>query len=112
MSANGMPTPSVAERTRELLGSLSPGERKVARALLAAYPVAGLEAVADLAERAKVSAPTVLRFAGRLGYTSPPLPSSLAEALKLLVFATHVPNELLRTYLDVKQSELDAVADL
>ena len=46
----------------------------------------------------------------------PPLPSTLAEALKLLavdpVFTTHVPNELLRTYLDVKQSELDAVADL
>jgi len=66
------PGGSVADRTRTLLGSLSPGERKVARALLAAYPVAGLETVADLAERAKVSAPTVLRFASRLGYSSYP----------------------------------------
>lgn len=63
---------SVADRTRALLGSLSPGERKVARALLAAYPVAGLETVADLAERGQVSAPTVLRFSARLGYPSYP----------------------------------------
>lgn len=63
---------SVANRTRAILGELSPGERKVGRALLATYPVAGLETVADLAERANVSAPTVLRFAGRLGYASYP----------------------------------------
>lgn len=65
-------TGSVADRTRAVLGELSPGERKVGRALLATYPVAGLETVSDLAERAKVSAPTVLRFAARLGYASYP----------------------------------------
>ncbi len=59
---------SVADLTRRLLGELSAGERKVARALLAAYPVAGLETVAQLAERANVSPPTVVRFVSRLGF--------------------------------------------
>ncbi|WP_211881598.1 MurR/RpiR family transcriptional regulator [Pseudarthrobacter albicanus] len=50
------------------MDTLSKGERKVARALLAAYPAAGLSTVAALAEAAGVSSPTVLRFATRLGY--------------------------------------------
>ncbi|WP_084958420.1 MurR/RpiR family transcriptional regulator [Thermoactinospora rubra] len=53
---------------KERLGECSPAERKVGRALLAAYPAAGLETVAKLAERAGVSAPTVLRFTARLGF--------------------------------------------
>lgn len=59
---------TVAERIRNKLGEFSPSETKVARALLAAYPAAGLETVAELALRAKVSAPTVLRFASSLGF--------------------------------------------
>ncbi|MFJ2029548.1 MurR/RpiR family transcriptional regulator [Streptosporangium sp. NPDC087985] len=58
----------ISDVIRERLGECSPAERKVARALLASYPAAGLETVARLAERAGVSAPTVLRFAGRLGF--------------------------------------------
>lgn len=63
---------TVAERTRQRLGDLSPSELKVARALLSAYPVAGLETVAEFAKRAHVSAPTVLRFVSRLGFDSYP----------------------------------------
>ena len=63
-----LPAPSVADQVRGRMGELSPGERKVARALLSAYPVAGLETVADLAERAGVSPPTVVRFVSRLGF--------------------------------------------
>lgn len=63
---------SVADLTRQALGSFSAGERKVARALLAAYPVAGLETVAQLAKRANVSPPTVVRFVARLGYSGYP----------------------------------------
>jgi DNA-binding MurR/RpiR family transcriptional regulator len=59
---------SVAARTRESLGVFTAGERKVARALLANYPVAGLETAAQLAARAKVSPPTVIRFVARLGF--------------------------------------------
>jgi DNA-binding MurR/RpiR family transcriptional regulator len=54
---------------RNRLDSLSPGERKVARALLSSYPVAGLETVAELAKRADVSSPTVVRFVSRLGFS-------------------------------------------
>lgn len=59
---------SVADLVRRSLGGLSVSERKVARALLAAYPVAGLETVARLAARAGVSGPTVVRFVARLGF--------------------------------------------
>ena len=56
---------TVAEGVRAVLGDFSASERKVARSLLAAYPVAGLETVAQLAERAGVSPPTVVRFVSR-----------------------------------------------
>lgn len=61
-------TRTVATRVREAMDSLSPGERRVARALLAHYPAAGLETTVGLAERANVSGPTVIRFASRLGF--------------------------------------------
>jgi DNA-binding MurR/RpiR family transcriptional regulator len=61
------------------MASLTPSERKVARALLAAYPVAGLETVAELARRAQVSGPTVIRFAAKLGYERYP---DFQQALK------------------------------
>ncbi len=51
------------------MAELSNAERKVARALLARYPGAGLGTVSELAQEAGVSAPTVLRFAGRLGFS-------------------------------------------
>jgi DNA-binding MurR/RpiR family transcriptional regulator len=58
----------VAALVRQRLGECSAAERRVARALLASYPAAGLSTVAALAERAEVSAPTVLRFLARLGF--------------------------------------------
>ena len=50
------------------MGKLTASERKVGRAFLAAYPIAGLETVGQLAERAKVSGPTVMRFVTKLGF--------------------------------------------
>ncbi|WP_131105931.1 MurR/RpiR family transcriptional regulator [Ornithinimicrobium sufpigmenti] len=67
--AGGAGGSSVAAMTREAMGRLTNAERKAARALLSAYPVAGLETVAELAERAGVSAPTVVRFVSRLGFS-------------------------------------------
>lgn len=58
----------LAEDIRRRLGDLSPAERKVARVLLSGHPSAGFETIAVLAERAAVSAPTVIRFVNRLGY--------------------------------------------
>ncbi|MFE1233337.1 MurR/RpiR family transcriptional regulator [Streptomyces sp. NPDC058745] len=59
---------TLADEIRSRLGELSPAERKVARVLLAGYPASVFETVATIAERASVSAPTVLRCASRLGY--------------------------------------------
>lgn len=63
---------SVATRIRERMGDCTPAERKVARTILAAYPVAGFETVAALAELAEVSGATVVRLASRLGYAGFP----------------------------------------
>lgn len=59
---------SVRSLLMSTLDDLSNSERKVGRALLAAYPTAGLTTVADLAAAAGVSPPTVVRFVTRLGF--------------------------------------------
>ncbi|MEV7180968.1 MurR/RpiR family transcriptional regulator [Kitasatospora sp. NPDC093679] len=59
---------TLAEDIRQRLGECSPAERKVGRVLLAGWPASGFETIATLAERADVSAPTVIRFVNRLGY--------------------------------------------
>src|SRR5690625_1638741 len=59
---------TLADRITASLPSLTNAERRAARALLARYPTAGLETVALFAERAGVSAPTILRFIGKLGF--------------------------------------------
>ena len=62
----------VGEVVRQRLDSLSPAERRLARVLLATYPIAGLESVAKFAERAGVSPPTVTRFIAKLGFRGYP----------------------------------------
>ena len=59
---------TVAERLRLRMGELTHAERKVARALMADYPVRGLDPVAKLAAAAGVSAPTVVRLVAKLGF--------------------------------------------
>lgn len=61
---------TVAERLRSQTGTLTPAERRVARTLLADYPVGGLEPVARLAAASGVSAPTVLRLTSKLSFDS------------------------------------------
>lgn len=61
---------TVAEKIRGEIGTLTAKERRVARHLLANYPVAGLQTVAQFAADAGVSGPTVLRFLGRIGYSA------------------------------------------
>jgi DNA-binding MurR/RpiR family transcriptional regulator len=67
-----VPASKVGELVRNRLASLSPAERKLARVLLASYPIAGLESVARCAERAHVSPPTVTRFITKLGFRGYP----------------------------------------
>jgi DNA-binding MurR/RpiR family transcriptional regulator len=63
---------SIAEHVRASLVALTAQERKAAQVLLTNYPAAGLAPVAEFAERARVSAPTVLRFVAKLGFLGYP----------------------------------------
>ncbi|MDS1113412.1 hypothetical protein RD149_06490 [Gordonia westfalica] len=60
---------TVAQRIRQVRGSLAPGEVRVVAALTDGYPTAGLVPIAQLAGEAKVSAPTVLRLVSKLGFS-------------------------------------------
>jgi DNA-binding MurR/RpiR family transcriptional regulator len=60
---------SVADQISSRLASLSRAERQVGRVMLGDYPSAGLSTAAALAQQARVSPPTVLRFAQSLGYS-------------------------------------------
>ena len=77
---------SIAETIRQGLGRLTPTERKPALALLANYPVPGLETVAQFAKRAGVSGPTILRLVAKLGFASyPRFQQALRDELELRV---------------------------
>lgn len=65
-------TSTVAEQITQKADTLTASERKLAQALLGNYPMAGLETVATFAEKCGVSAPTVLRFASKIGFASYP----------------------------------------
>ncbi|QRM33043.1 MurR/RpiR family transcriptional regulator [Microvirga sp. VF16] len=62
----------IADRISAAMSSMTSSEKRVARALLARYPVIGLESVTAFAKQAEVSAPTVLRFISKLGFTGYP----------------------------------------
>lgn len=64
--------PTILEAIKSNLGTMRPSEKKVARALMSEYPVAGLESISQLSKRANVSAPTVLRFLNCLDIDSYP----------------------------------------
>lgn len=61
--------PGVAERIRRQLGDLTPAEHRLADALMANYPVAGLASITELARQADVSTPTVVRTVRKLGFS-------------------------------------------
>ena len=63
---------TIAEHVRASVVALTAQERKAAQVLLTNYPTAGLAPVAEFAERARVSAPTVLRFVAKLGFLGYP----------------------------------------
>src|SRR4029077_9615640 len=74
---------TIGEEVRERLGQMTPSERRVARALLATYPSAGLESLPQLAESAGVTGPTVLRFVRKVGFEGyPDFQRSLREEVQ------------------------------
>lgn len=54
------------------MDALTSSERQVARTILADYPMAALDSVASLAQKAGVSPPTVVRFATKFGFSGWP----------------------------------------
>ena len=58
----------VLEEIHDCIDEFTAMERKAAHALLANYPMLGLETVAQFAQAAGVSSPTILRFVARLGF--------------------------------------------
>jgi DNA-binding MurR/RpiR family transcriptional regulator len=74
---------TVADRIRHVTEELTPAEQKVARILFSSGMLAGLETVASLAERARVSGPTVIRLTTKLGFESyPDFKKALREELE------------------------------
>ena len=62
----------------------TPNTALPAMALLANYPVPGLETVAQFAKRAGVSGPTILRLVAKLGFASyPRFQQALRDELEL-----------------------------
>ncbi|WP_112663774.1 MurR/RpiR family transcriptional regulator [Microvirga flavescens] len=75
--------PSLADRIRHEMEYFTPSEKRAAHVLLSHYPFAGLETVAEFAARAGISAPSVLRFVTRLGFSGfPDFQKHLREELE------------------------------
>jgi len=124
----------LANLIHERMRQLTAAERKIARVFLAAYPIAGLENVAQLAHRAKVSGPTVMRFVSKLGFdgylefqealrreVQEKLTSSLAQYPEVEAQAVGgtiqgslqvLRAELEKSFAGLQQAEFDAVVDL
>ncbi|RDI57743.1 MurR/RpiR family transcriptional regulator [Microvirga subterranea] len=134
---NTKPSPdpqSLAERIRHEMDSFTPSEKRAAHLLLSHYPFAGLDTVAEFASRAGISAPSVLRFVTRLGFSGFPefqkhlreeleaqLLSPLAKASPadkspgapaLAAFAEAVIGNLNATVENIAPAEFDAVVAL
>jgi DNA-binding MurR/RpiR family transcriptional regulator len=74
--------PSISELIAERIDGMPAGERRSAQTLIANYPLTGLKTVADFAQQAGVSSPTILRFVARLGFQSyPDFQATLQEEL-------------------------------
>jgi DNA-binding MurR/RpiR family transcriptional regulator len=62
------PATSVVDRVRRGLPDLTRAERRVARTVIAGYPVSGLGTVADLAASSATSSASVVRLVQKLGF--------------------------------------------
>lgn len=72
----------VVTRIRAVVPELKPAERRVAEAVVADPRLVARESIGSLAQRCGTSAPTVVRFAQRLGFSGyPELKLALARAL-------------------------------
>lgn len=73
---------TVRQHLETLSDQFTPTERQLILVLLADYPFAGLEPIRVLADRAKVSTPTISRFVNKLGYGGQGFQQKLLQVLK------------------------------
>jgi DNA-binding MurR/RpiR family transcriptional regulator len=59
---------TIADLINQHGDALTRAERQLAAAMLDNYPVSGLGTIADLAAKAGVSAPTVVRLVSKIGF--------------------------------------------
>src|SRR5690348_16396499 len=80
---HSLTSPTLADRIRHEMETFTTSEKRAAHVLLSHYPFAGLETVAEFAARAGISAPSVLRFVTRLGFSGfPEFQKHLREELE------------------------------
>ncbi len=74
---------SLKSDLQRVIPSLTAAERRIATVVLADFPFSGLGTIQELAEKAKVSAPSITRFVSKLGYSGyQELQRQLIEELK------------------------------
>ncbi|MEU7993445.1 MurR/RpiR family transcriptional regulator [Rothia amarae] len=98
---------TVADKIRAFQGSYSPSEIKISRVLLSRYPASGLQSSQALANEAKVSAPSVLRFLQKLGFAKY---GDFQEALRLEL-EERVASPLSQSLAYGRQSQSSSLAD-
>jgi DNA-binding MurR/RpiR family transcriptional regulator len=77
---------TVAERIRADFDGLTRAERQLANAMLASYPVLGLDSITAVAAASGVSTPTVVRMAKKLGFAGfPELQAALRGELEATI---------------------------
>lgn len=77
---------TVAERMRAGFEDLTRAERQLANAMLANYPVLGLESITAVAQASGVSTPTVVRMAKKLGFAGfPEMQAALRSELEATI---------------------------
>jgi DNA-binding MurR/RpiR family transcriptional regulator len=59
---------TIAEKIKQQFDQFTPAERELVNTLITNYPMAGLVTITELAKSAKVSTPTVMRTAKKLGF--------------------------------------------
>lgn len=77
---------TVAERIRSDFDGLTRAERQLANAMLASYPMLGLDSITAVAAASGVSTPTVVRMAKKLGFAGfPELQAALRGELEATI---------------------------
>ncbi|WP_446615814.1 MurR/RpiR family transcriptional regulator [Vibrio alfacsensis] len=73
---------TVADRIKEKFSQLTRAEKQLANVMLESYPASSLGTVVSISEAAKISTPTVVRLAKKLGFTGfPDMQRSIHEEI-------------------------------